>query len=73
MKEYDIKFIQNISRLYKHQKTYSELGNKVLTKMINLNSSTKVVDMFSSIELMTSDLLNYEKSLLEAIRKIKTK
>jgi hypothetical protein len=41
--------------------------------MINLNSSTKVVDMFSSIELMTSDLLNYEKSLLEAIRKIKTK
>jgi len=72
IKEYDLKFIQNISRLYKHQKTYSELGNKVLTKMINLNSSTKVVDMFSSIELMTSDLLNYEKSLLEAIRKIKT-
>ena len=70
IKEYDIKYIQNISKIYKHQETYSEFGNSVLTKMINLNSSTKVVDMASAIELMTSDLLNYEKAKLEAIEKI---
>jgi hypothetical protein len=73
IKEYDIKFIQNISKIYKHQETYSEFGNSVLSKMINLNSSTKVVDMLSSIELMANDLLNYEKAILEVIGKIKRK
>ncbi|MDC1162176.1 hypothetical protein OAT18_01910 [Tenacibaculum sp.] len=73
IKEYDIKFIQAISRIYKHQDTYSEFGNSVLTKMINLNSSTKVVDIFSSIELMAYDLRNYEKSLLDAIEKMEKK
>lgn len=73
IKEYDIKYIQNISKIYKHQETYSEFGNSILTKMINLNSSTKVVDMLSSIELMTNDLLDYEKALLKAIEKMERK
>ena len=73
IKEYDIKFIQKISKIYKYQKTYAEFGNSVLSKMINLNSSSKVVDVYGTIELMTSDLLNYEKVLLEAIGKAKRK
>jgi hypothetical protein len=73
IKEYDIKNIQNISKIYKHQDTYSEFGNSVLTKMINLNSSTKVVDILSIIQLMTSDLLGFEKALLEGIEKIELK
>lgn len=73
LKEYDIEFIQKVSKIYKHQEAYSEFGNSILTKMVNLNSSAKVVDVFSSIELMTSDLLNYEKSLSKGIEKIKQK
>ncbi|WP_237276114.1 hypothetical protein [Tenacibaculum ovolyticum] len=73
IKEYDIKFIQNISKIYKHQETYSEFGNSILNKLISLNSSTKVVDVLSSIKLVTNDLLNYEKTLLEATQKIKQK
>jgi len=73
VKEYDIEFIQKISNIYKQKEAYSELGNSILTKMVNLNSSAKVVDVFSSIELITSDLLNYEKSLLKEIEKIKLK
>ena len=66
-------FIQKISKIYKHKEAYSKLGNSILTKMINFNSSAKVVDVFSSIELITSDLLNYEKSLFKEIEKINQK
>lgn len=73
IKEYDIEFIQKISKIYKQKEGYSELGNSILTKMINLNSSAKVADVFGSIDLITSDLLNYEKSLLKEIEKINQK
>lgn len=73
IKEYDIVFIQKISKIYKHKEAYSKLGNSILTKMINFNSSAKVVDVFSSIELITSDLLNYKKSLFKEIEKINQK
>jgi len=69
IKEFDFEIIQNISEIYKFQKEYSEFGNSILKKMINFNSSTKVADVFGSIDLITSDLKNYEKSLIEAIKK----
>ncbi|SEC77609.1 hypothetical protein SAMN04489761_3544 [Tenacibaculum sp. MAR_2009_124] len=70
IREYDLKLIQKISKIYKHQDMYSKFGNTVLTKMINLDSSTKVVDIFSAIELMAYDLRNYEKSILNAIEQL---
>ncbi|CAM1371686.1 hypothetical protein [Tenacibaculum xiamenense] len=73
IREFDLEFIQRLSKIYKHQVTYSKLGNSILTKMINLDSSTKVVDVVNAIELMTYDLCNYEKSILKAIEKMEIK
>lgn len=72
IKEYDIGFIKNISKIYNHQENYSEFGTSILNRMININSSTKIIDVFGSIQLMTSDLINYEKAILTAIQKIQT-
>jgi len=72
IKEYDLKFIQNISKIYKAQEVVIEFGESILTKMINTNSSTKVVDVLGAIDLLTTDLLSNEKALLEAIEKVQT-
>ena len=70
VKEYDIGFIRDVSRIYSYQEEYLEFGNSILNRMININSSSKVIDAFSSIELMTHDLVNYEEAILEEIEKI---
>ena len=72
MKEYGIELIRYFSKIYNHQEAYSKFGNTILTKMINVNSSTKVIDVVGSIQLMTSDVLNYEKSLLNGINTVKS-
>lgn len=69
--EFDIEFIQNISRIYNYQNNYTEFGKSILTKMVNLNSSSKMSDMIACIDLMTSDLANNEKAILNGIKKIK--
>lgn len=69
--EFDIEFIQNISRIYNYQNDYAEFGKSILTKMVNLNSSSKIADLITCIDLMTSDLANNEKALLNGIKKIK--
>lgn len=70
IKEYDIGFIRDVSKIYSYQEEYLEFGNSILQRMININSSSKVIDAFSSIELMTHDLVNYEEAIYEEIEKI---
>ncbi len=70
VKEYDIGFIRDVSRIYSYQEEYLEFGNSILKRMININSSSKVIDAFSSIELMTYDLVNYEEAIFEEIEKM---
>ena len=70
IREFDIEFIQKVSKAYKYQETYSKFGNSILTKMVNLNSSSKVLDVFGAVELMTTDLLSNEKELLNIINEI---
>ena len=70
IKEYDIGFIRDVSKIYSYQEEYLEFGNSILQRMININSSSKVIDAFSSIELMTHDLVNYEEAIFEEIEKI---
>ncbi len=72
IKEYDIEFIKNISKIYNQQENYSEFGASILNRMININSSTKIIDVFGSIQLMTTDLIIYEKTILNAIKKTQT-
>ncbi|KAA1244123.1 hypothetical protein [Aquimarina sp. RZ0] len=72
IKEYDIGLIYKVSKIYNLQKGYTELGNSILDRMININSSAKVIDVLVSIQLMTNDLLIYEKKILSEIESIET-
>lgn len=69
IKEYDIEIIKSISKVYSLQEDYSEFGVSIRNKMINLNASTKIIDVLGAIQLMTTDLLVYEKKLLNEISK----
>ncbi len=40
--------------------------------MININSSTKVIDALGMVQIMTTDLLGLENYLLVEIEKIET-
>ena len=67
IKEYDIELIQCISKTYNRQEKYSEFGNLLFDRMGSINSSTKIVDVLGTIQLMTTDLVLFEKQLLEEI------
>ncbi|MEM9849604.1 MAG: hypothetical protein AAF847_17075, partial [Bacteroidota bacterium] len=45
--EYDIEIVKEISTIYNYQAEYLEFGNSILKRMINMNSSSKVIDAFS--------------------------
>lgn len=69
IKEYNIESLQSISAVYNSQNRYNDFGNSILTRMMSLSANTKVVDVFGTIEIMTSDLLESEKNLLIKIEK----
>ena len=72
IREFDFASIQHISEIYKSQNEYLKFGNSILNKMVNFNSSTKVGDVFGSVDLMTSDLRKHESTLIEAITKVQS-
>jgi hypothetical protein len=69
MKEFDIELIQKISSIYTLQDTYVAFGTSILTKAIDTNSSTKIIDFIGLIQLMTSDLLFLEKQVNDELKK----
>ncbi|WP_108869523.1 hypothetical protein [Aquimarina aquimarini] len=69
LKEFDIELIQKISSSYELQDTYIDFGTSILNKAIDMNSSTKVIDVIGIITLTTSDLLNMEKGLSQGLEK----
>lgn len=68
--EYDMETLQLISKIYNLQQTYSEFGKSIFNKMINIDSSAKVADAVGVIEIMTYDLLNFEKGLVKEIETV---
>ncbi|WP_299245199.1 hypothetical protein [uncultured Aquimarina sp.] len=72
IQEYKIELVHDISKIYNQQKKYTEFGTSILNRMVNINSSTKIIDVFGSIKLMTGDLLFNEKQLLDRIKKVET-
>ena len=48
-------------------------GNKVLDRLINVNSTTKVSDLYNIFYLITNDLLLSEKKLLKLLIELQTK
>ena len=69
IKEYEMESVQSISKVYNTQKNYSEFAASIMNRMMSLNSTTKVIDVIGTVELMTTDLLGYEKMLLKEIEK----
>jgi len=70
IKEFDIELIQKLSKIYKLQSQYLKFGNSIFNRMLSINSDTKVLDVIGSIQLMTSDLLLYEKKLFQEIENL---
>ncbi len=62
--EIEIELINSISKAYKLQKVSSEYGKSILDRVVNINSSSKTIDVIASIRLLTTDYLTYEKLLL---------
>ncbi len=61
--EMDFEIVQQIASAYKQIEFNQEFGTSVLDKMLQTNSTTKVVDVIGIVELLTSDVLNSEKAL----------
>lgn len=63
LKDFDIETIQEISAIYQLQEAYGDFGTNYTNRVFTLNSSSKTVDILSLLELMTVDLLFFEKRL----------
>jgi hypothetical protein len=74
--ELDIDKIKLISNAYKKLSTSTELGKGLTTRLIELNSDTKVLDVIGIFELLTNDVLMTEtylkNNLDQTIEKLKT-
>lgn len=74
--ELDIDRIQLISNAYKKLNINTEIGKDLTTKLIGIDSETKVVDIIGIFELLTNDVLLTEiylkKDLDETIEKLKS-
>ncbi|MCX7550144.1 hypothetical protein [Xanthomarina sp. F2636L] len=61
--ELDIEKIKLISNAYKKLHANTELGRSLTTKLIGLDSDTKILDVIGIFELLTNDVLMTEKHL----------
>ncbi len=73
IRQFDIELIRDISKVYTFQQTTIDNGNKVLDRLINVNSTTKVSDLYNIFYLITNDLLLSEKKLLKLLIELQTK
>ncbi|MGB3464130.1 MAG: hypothetical protein WBA74_02630 [Cyclobacteriaceae bacterium] len=69
LKEFDIETISKISRTYNFLNTYSNWGQKAVDKMVQINSSSRVVDMLFNMGFLTSDILEFEKAAIKITEK----
>lgn len=66
----DIEQVQLIAAAYEQIDFNKEFGQSLFDKMINMSSSTKVIDALGMIELLSYDILNCEKKLRSDLTKI---
>ncbi len=67
IRQFDIEMIRDISKVYTLQQSTVDNGNKVLDRLINVNSTSKVYDLYSIFYLITNDLLITEKRLFKEL------
>lgn len=65
--ELNISTIQKIEKIYKQLEFYEEFSKAPLDKFLEVDSQTKIVDIYRIIELMKYDILNAEKSVLKKL------
>ena len=68
LQELNITTIQRIANIYKDLESYSESTKTSLNKLITIDSSTKIADIYKILELLKIDALNYEKYILEELK-----
>jgi hypothetical protein len=61
--------LEKISKIYSDFSTYNSTKEKITDKIININSETKLIDVLLTIEIMRSDIMNYEKYLKDECEK----
>jgi len=71
LKELNISTTQLIARLYQKQDNYISFAEQVNSKLLNINSESKVVDILGIFELVKYDGLSSAKWLLEELKKTK--
>ena len=59
----DIEKIKLISSAYKKLTSNTELGKSLTTKLVGIDSNTKILDVIGILELLTNDVLEIEKYL----------
>lgn len=74
--ELSIDQIKLVSNAYKKLNTNTELGRGLTTKLLGIDSETKIVDVIGIFELLTNDVLMSEiylkKELDETIENLRT-
>jgi len=65
--ELNILTIQKIEKIYKHLVYYEEFSKAPLDKFLEVDSHTKIVDIYEIIELIKFDILNSERSVLKKL------
>lgn len=65
LQELDIKTIQLITTSYEWQANYKMMVEKLLNKLFEIDSSTKVADVIGIVEMISNDLLMNEKRTKE--------
>ena len=68
LQKIDITQMQLITKAYKIQENYDELSEKLMTRLFNINSQTKVIDMIGFIEILNTDVYFFEKSMIETLK-----
>lgn len=71
LQDVNISDLQLISNAYKQIEFLDKFGKSLFDKFINMDTSTKIIDVIGMLELLTTDILNSEKRLKEELTLIR--
>lgn len=69
LQEFEIEKIRLITNMYTLMDRYDAFSDKILDKMIGMDSETKVVDIIIVLDVMTKDIRQYEGKVMMTLEK----
>ena len=63
------KTLEQISDVYNQITNYNAIREKIFSRMYNINSDTKLIDVLLIIEIIRGDVMGFEKDLSEVCQK----